>query len=99
LTKFADCVFCHTPVDSIPSTRGKNPVSRLDQFVDPSDQIARIHSHLPLFILEKAVSRKARQERKGKSGSYQAKGYHPKGADLYSFKCLNFFATFAPLRE
>jgi hypothetical protein len=49
--------------------------------------------------LEKAVSRKARQERKGKSTRYQSLAFHPIGLSLCLYKYLKFFAAFATLRE
>jgi hypothetical protein len=51
------------------------------------------------FILEKAVSRKARKERKGKSGSYLILAFYLIGSNPYPHKYLNFFASLAPLRE
>jgi hypothetical protein len=47
----------------------------------------------------KTVSRKARQDRKGKTTSYQALAFHPIGFGIYLNNNLKFFATFAPLRE
>jgi hypothetical protein len=49
--------------------------------------------------LEKAVSRKARKEHKGKSVGYLILAFHLIGAGLYLHKYLNFFAALAPLRE
>jgi hypothetical protein len=60
------------------------------------------HNPLPsitFFNLEKAVSRKARKERKGKSVGYLTLVPHLIGAGLYLYKYLNFFATLAPLRD
>jgi hypothetical protein len=51
------------------------------------------------FNLEKAVSRQARKERKGKPGKYWTQAIHLIGLGLYLHMHLNFFATFAPLRE
>ena len=48
---------------------------------------------------ENAVSRKARQERKGKTTRYPAMAFLPPCLRPYSQMILNFFAPFAPLRE
>jgi hypothetical protein len=49
--------------------------------------------------LKKAVSRKARKERKGKSGGYLILAFHLIGSGRYLHLSLNFFAPLAPLRE
>jgi hypothetical protein len=49
--------------------------------------------------LEKAVSRKARKERRGKSGGYLTLAFNLIGAGLHLHKYLNFFVALAPLRE
>jgi hypothetical protein len=45
-----------------------------------------------------AVSRKARKERKGKSGSYLILAFHLIGSAVFLHKYLNFFAALAPAR-
>jgi hypothetical protein len=52
-----------------------------------------------MFSLEKAVSRKARKDRKGESVGYLTLAFNLIGAGLYLHKALNLFAALAPLRE
>jgi hypothetical protein len=51
------------------------------------------------LILGKTVSRKAGQDRNGKTTSCQALAFHPIGLGFYLYKYLNFFAPLASMRE
>ena len=50
------------------------------------------------IVLEKAFEPQRRKDRKVKSGVYLTISLHLIGPDLHTYKYLNLFALFAPLR-
>jgi hypothetical protein len=81
----------------------RRPIGRLFYFYSQDVQEKTEERYTPArhpryIILRKAVSRKARQDRKGKT-AYQALVFNQIGLAPRLQKYLNFFASFAPLRE